>query len=419
VPDNSPAYGETVTEVARSEAVSRDGVVSAAVAVELWVNGERRQAIMQEGRQVTTVEGLGTPESPHVVQSAFVEHDGMQCGMCTPGQVVSAVALIAEARRLRRRDPGVDERQPLPVRRVPGDHRRRASRRRHGRERCLMRPISYVRPASVEAATALVAGESSAAFVGGGTEILNWLKDGLSEPALLVDVGRLDLDTIDASDATIGGNLLQKTRCAYFREVSFPCNKRVPGSGCSARDGEHGMHAILGASDACVAVHPSDLAVALLALDAVVTVVGADGRRTIAFEDFYVDDLRHETVLRHGELIVGIDLPASPRSRTSRYLKVRERGSFVFALVSVAAAVELTDGLVRSARIVLGGVAHRPWRADVAENALLDHPLTPERIAAASAAAVQGAAPLPGTRYKVALVENAVRRVLEEIGVGT
>jgi xanthine dehydrogenase YagS FAD-binding subunit len=324
-----------------------------------------------------------------------------------------------------------------------------------------MRPISYIRPASVEAATALVAGDSSAAFVGGGTEILNWLKDGLSEPALLVDVGRLDLDTIDASDtglrlgsgarmsdvaadqhvrkefpllaqaleagaspqlrnmATIGGNLLQKTRCAYFREASFPCNKRVPGSGCAARDGEHGMHAILGASDACVAVHPSDLTVALFALDASVTVVGADGRRTITIEDFYAgDDPRHETVLRHGELIVGIELPASPRAHRSRYLKVRERGSFAFALVSVASAVEITDGLVRSARIVLGGVAHRPWRAEAAENALLDRPLTPETIAAASAAAVQGATPLPGTRYKVALAENAVRRVLEEIGEG-
>ena len=326
-----------------------------------------------------------------------------------------------------------------------------------------MRPVSYIRAESVEAATALVAGDSSAAFVGGGTEILNWLKDGLYEPALLVDVGRLDLDMINASDgglrlgsvakmsdvaanehvrrefpllaqaleaggspqlrnmATIGGNLLQKTRCAYFREASFPCDKRVPGSGCSARDGEHGMHAIFGASDACVAVHPSDLAVALLALDASVTVVGADGHRTIAFDDFYVlagDNPQHETVLRHGELIVGIELPASPRSRTSSYLKVRERGSFAFALVSVAAAVELADGVVRSARIVLGGVAHRPWRAVAAEKALLERPLAAASIAAASAAAVQGATPLPGTRYKVALARGAVGRILEDIAEG-
>ncbi|MGW0653702.1 FAD binding domain-containing protein [Streptomyces umbrinus] len=326
-----------------------------------------------------------------------------------------------------------------------------------------MRSVSYVRAESIQAATALVVGDSSAAFIGGGTEILNWLKDGLYEPGLLVDVGRLDLDLIEASDgglrlgsvtkmsdvaahqyarrefpvlaqaleagaspqirnmATIGGNLLQKTRCAYFREASFPCNKRVPGSGCSALDGEHGMHMILGASDACVAVHPSDLAVALLALDASITVAAVDGRRTIALEDFYLhagDSPQHETVLRHGDLIVGIDLPAGPRPRTSRYLKVRERGSFAFALVSVAAAVELTDGLVRSARIALGGVAHRPWRARAAEDALLDRPLTPESIAAASAAAVQGATPLPGTRYKVGLVRGAVGRVLEEIGEG-
>jgi xanthine dehydrogenase YagS FAD-binding subunit len=181
------------------------------------------------------------------------------------------------------------------------------------------------------------------------------------------------------------------------------------------------MHAILGASDACVAVHPSDLAVALLALDASVTLVGADGRRTIALDDFYVlagDNPQHETVLRHGELIVGIELPASPRSRTSRYLKVRERGSFAFALVSVAAAVERTDGVVRSARIVLGGVAHRPWRARAAENALLGRPLAPESIAAASAAAVQGATPLAGTRYKVTLARGAVGRVLEDIAEG-
>jgi xanthine dehydrogenase YagS FAD-binding subunit len=326
-----------------------------------------------------------------------------------------------------------------------------------------MKPVSYVRAEDVDAAVALVGGDSSAAFIGGGTELLNWLKDGLCEPDLLVDVGRLPLDAIDVSDgrlqlgsvakmsdvaadervraefpllaqaleagaspqlrnmATIGGNLLQKTRCAYFREASFPCNKRAPGSGCSARDGDHSMHAILGAGEACIAVHPSDLAVALLALDASVLVAGADGRRTVAIDDFYPlagDDPQCETVLRHGELIVGVELPAGPRSRTSRYLKVRERASFGFALVSVAVAVELADGVVRSARIALGGVAHRPWRAGAAEDALLDRPLGPESIAAASAAAVEGADPLPGTRYKVAIAQGAVGRVLEEIGAG-
>jgi xanthine dehydrogenase YagS FAD-binding subunit len=326
-----------------------------------------------------------------------------------------------------------------------------------------MRPVSYIRAENVDAAIALVAGDLSAAFIGGGTELLNWLKDGLREPELLVDVGRLDLDTINASDdclhlgsvakmsdvaadervrtefpllaqaleagaspqlrnmATIGGNLLQKTRCAYFRNTSFPCNKRVPGSGCSARDGDHSMHAIFGTNEACVAVHPSDLAVALLALDASVVIAGPGGRRTIAVDDFYLpagDDPRHETVLRHEELIVGVELPAGPRSRTSRYLKVRERASFGFALVSVAAAVELADGVVRSARIALGGVAHRPWRARAAENALLGRPLAPDSFAAASAAAVAGAAPLPGTRYKVTLAQRAVGRVLEELGEG-
>jgi xanthine dehydrogenase YagS FAD-binding subunit len=162
--------------------------------------------------------------------------------------------------------------------------------------------------------------------------------------------------------------------------------------------------------------------VALLALDASVTVAGVGGRRVIAVDDLYVlagDDPRHETVLRHGELITGIELPASPRSRTSRYLKVRERGSFAFALVSVAAAVEVADGVVRSARIVLGGVAHRPWRARSAENALVGRPFGKMSIADAAASVVRGATPLPGTRYKVALTRGAVGRVLEDIREST
>ncbi|PRY39561.1 FAD binding domain-containing protein [Umezawaea tangerina] len=324
-----------------------------------------------------------------------------------------------------------------------------------------MRPFGYVRAESPEAAAALVAGDLSAAFVGGGTEILNWLKDGLADPALLVDVGRLGLDAVEVSDgglrlgsgarmsdvardrhvraefpvlaraleagaspqlrnmATLGGNLLQRTRCAYFREPSFPCNKRVPGTGCPARDGDHAMHAILGASDACVAVHPSDLAVALLALDARVEVLGVHGRREVAIEDFYPhagDDPRRETALRHGELVVGIGVPSGPRARTSGYLKVRERGSFAFALVSVAAAVEVVEGVVRSARIALGGVAHRPWRVRAAEDALLGRPLADGSVADAAEAAVRDADPLPGNRYKVAIARGAVRRVLEEIG---
>jgi xanthine dehydrogenase YagS FAD-binding subunit len=219
--------------------------------------------------------------------------------------------------------------------------------------------------------------------------------------------------------ATIGGNLLQRTRCPYFRETSFPCNKRSPGSGCSALTGEHRMHAILGASDACVAVHPSDLAVALVALDAVVHIRGAGGERSIPIDDFYLlpgSAPERETVLQHGELIVGVEVPASPFAARSRYLKVRERASYEFALVSTAVAIELVDGTVSSARVALGGVAPKPWRARAAEEVLVGDRLDAAAIAAAGAVAVRGARPLRDNAFKVRLAERAVVRALSEIG---
>ena len=324
-----------------------------------------------------------------------------------------------------------------------------------------MRPFSYLQASDEGAAVATVAENPSASFVAGGTEMLNWMKDGIEEPGLLVDVNALPFKDVEArghsvrigamcrmSDvasepavreaypalaealeasaspqlrnmATIGGNLLQRTRCPYFRETSFPCNKRSPGSGCSALAGEHRMHAILGASDACVAVHPSDLAVALVALDAVVHTRGAGGERTIPIDDFYLlpgSAPERETVLQHGELIVGVEVPASPFAARSRYLKVRERASYEFALVSTAVAIELVDGTVSSARVALGGVAPKPWRARAAEEVLVGDRLDAAAIAAAGGVAVRGARPLRDNAFKVRLAERAVVRALSEIG---
>lgn len=324
-----------------------------------------------------------------------------------------------------------------------------------------MRPFSYLQASDEGVAVATVAENPSASFVAGGTEMLNWMKDGIEEPDLLVDVNALPFKDVEArghsvrigamcrmSDvasepavreaypalaealeasaspqlrnmATIGGNLLQRTRCPYFRETSFPCNKRSPGSGCSALAGEHRMHAILGASDACVAVHPSDLAVALVALDAVVHTRGAGGERTIPIDDFYLlpgSAPERETVLQHGELIVGVEVPASPFAARSRYLKIRERASYEFALVSTAVAIELVDGTVSSARVALGGVAPKPWRARGAEEHLLGDRLDAAAIAAAGAVAVRGARPLRDNAFKVRLAERAVVRALSEIG---
>src|SRR5918997_1668647 len=270
------------------------------------------------------------------------------------------------------------------------------------REEPSVRPFSYLQASDEGAAVATVAKNPSASFVAGGTEMLNWMKDGIEEPDLLVDVNALPFKDVEvrghhvrigamctmsdvASEpavreaypalaealeasaspqlrnmATIGGNLLQRTRCPYFRETSFPCNKRSPGSGCSALAGEHRMHAILGASDACVAVHPSDLAVALIPIDDFYLLPGSAPER--------------ETVLQHGELIVGVEVPASPFAARSRYLKVRERASYEFALVSTAVVIELVDGTVSSARVALGGVAPKPWRGRGAAGGLVGPP---------------------------------------------
>jgi len=324
-----------------------------------------------------------------------------------------------------------------------------------------MRPFDYQRATDAAGAVAAVAARPDARFLGGGTNLVDHLKLGLIEPGLLVDVTGLPLDgiserpdggvTIGAlarnSDtaahpllrerypavarallagasgqlrnaATTAGNLLQRTRCGYFQDVGTACNKRDPGSGCSAIGGLDRDMAILGASSRCVATHPSDMAVALAALDAVVHTHGPSGRRSIPVTDLHRlpgDEPQRDTVLEHGELITSVELPPLPFATASRYRKVRDRASYAFALVSVAAALDVAGGTVREVRVALGGVAHKPWRAYRLEEALRGRPADAERFAAAADAELSAAQPLPGNGFKVPLARNVIVRLLLDL----
>ena len=324
-----------------------------------------------------------------------------------------------------------------------------------------MKPFAYERAPDASSAIATVAARPGAAFLAGGTNLVDHMKLGVQSPDLLVDVTRLLPATIEDRDdgglrigagvrnadlaadmrvrtrypalaqallsgasgqlrnvATTGGNLLQRTRCPYFRAPSSPCNKREPGTGCSARGGFNRDHAILGASEHCVATHPSDMAVALLAFDAVVQVQGLDGTRAIALADLHRlpgDAPQHDTTLRHGELIVAVDLPALPIASRSAYRKVRDRASFAFALVSVAAAVQLEGEEVAGVRIALGGVAHAPWRATQAERALRGRPATEAAFRAAAQAELRDARALEHNAFKLPLAANALVAVLRDL----
>jgi len=326
-----------------------------------------------------------------------------------------------------------------------------------------MIPFDYQRAEDGEGAVATVTGHPEAVFLGGGTNLVDHMKLGVVSPDLLVDVSRLPFDQVAAlpgggarigaavrnSDlaadplirqrypvlshallagasgqlrnlATTGGNLLQRTRCVYFQDVTTPCNKREPGSGCSAIGGYTRNHAILGASEACVAVHPSDMAVALAALDAVVVVLGVDGERRIPLDDFHRlpgDEPERDTVLEHGELITAVELPELGFATRSAYRKVRDRASYAFALVSVAVALDNDDsiGTIRDVRVAFGGVAHKPWRATRAENALRGSPATEEVFRAAADAELSGARPLEGNGFKVPMARNTLVAVLRQL----
>ncbi|GAB2605140.1 xanthine dehydrogenase family protein subunit M [Streptomyces capparidis] len=324
-----------------------------------------------------------------------------------------------------------------------------------------MKLFDYARASRVSEAVGLVADHPGGAFIGGGTELTNLMKDGVLAPDLVVDVSGLPLSRIglgegrlhigatarmgDVADhpsvrerfpvvseallasaspqvrnrATIAGNLMQRTRCWYYRDVGSACNKREPGSGCPAIGGQNRRHAIHGGSDHCIAVHPSDLAVALSALEATVLTLGPDGRRSIPIGDFYRlpgSTPHQETALRHGELITGVEIPESRLAVDSRYLKLRDRAAFEFAVVSVAAALTRQDGVVTDVRLAFGGIATRPWRSPRAEEALRGRPLRRTTIAAAGRALVEGAAPREHNAFKVELVQRALAHILEDLG---
>ncbi|GGX85178.1 FAD binding domain-containing protein [Streptomyces minutiscleroticus] len=324
-----------------------------------------------------------------------------------------------------------------------------------------MREFGYQRASDVSGALAVLDADPDARFIGGGTNLVDLMKTGVERPSRLVDVRELPLDeiavtrdgglrigaTVTNSDlaahpevrrrypalaqavlagasgqlrnmATVGGNLLQRTRCAYFTDVTKPCNKREPGTGCPAVEGEHRNHAILGASGHCVAVHPSDMGVALTAFDAVVSYETAQGPGETPLADFYlpVGDTPHrETALPPGALITGVTLPPAPVAARSRYRKVRERASYAFAIGSVAAALDVRDNVVRDVRLAFGAVASRPWRARAAERALTGGPATAEAFAAAADAELAAAEPLRDNGYKVTLIRNLVVAVLSEL----
>ena len=327
-----------------------------------------------------------------------------------------------------------------------------------------MRPLSYARAADAGGAIALVARHPESAFLAGGTTEVDLTRQDVLRPGLLVDINDLPLDGVaDRSDgglsigalarmsdvaraegviarfpmisqalvlgasaqlrnmASMGGNLCQRVRCGYFRDPTWPCNKRDPGSGCAALDGFHRGHAILGTSDKCIATHPSDVAVALAALDAVVLTRGPSGERAIGIDDFFLlpgDTPEREHPLEHGELITAIEVPAAPVARRSLYLKFRDRQSYEFALASVAAAIRVEDGTVAEVRLALGGVATKPWRARRAEASLLGQPATEASFAAAARQELAQATPRQQNAFKVELAQRAIVRALNTLTNG-
>ena len=327
-----------------------------------------------------------------------------------------------------------------------------------------MEPFEFTRAHDPEGALAQTRGVA-ARFIAGGTALLELMKLGVERPARLVDINALPLGRIEPqagglrigalvrnSDlahhpevaqrypvlaqailagaspqlrnmATVGGNLLQRTRCPYFRDGGAACNKRTPGAGCAALLGPHRGHAILGGSERCIATHPSDMCVALLALDATVQVLPAagGGERAVPLGEFHLppgQTPERETVLAAGDLVVAVTVPASPRAARSVYLKVRDRAEFEFALASAAVAVELAGGVVHSARVALGGVATRPWRAAEAEAVLQGHRPTAELFRAAAAAALHKAQPRRDNGFKVELAQRCIVRALSEACAG-
>lgn len=321
-----------------------------------------------------------------------------------------------------------------------------------------MRPLAYVRPLDVREAVETIASTPNAKFLGGGTNLVDLIRRDVEHPDTVVDVTALPLNEVtELADgtlrvgalvrnshlaahplvrtrcpmltqailagasgqlrnmATVGGNLLQRTRCHYFYDTAAACNKREPGTGCAALTGFTRNHAILGTSEHCIATHPSDMSVALSALDATVEVESTRGRRRIPIADFHVppgNTPQTETTLSHDELITAVEIPPLAVARNSRYRKVRDRASYAFALVSVAAALRVEDDRIAEVRLALGGVATRPWRATRAEAVLVNGPATEESFAAAAEAELVTAVPQADNGFKLELARRTIAATL-------
>ena len=325
----------------------------------------------------------------------------------------------------------------------------------------IVKAFDYVVPSSVDSVVQQLGADPGVRLIAGGTNLVDLMKLGVSTPSTLIDVTALPLDSIELDDAgylhigatsrnsdlaanpivrerypvlsrallagasgqlrnmaTTAGNLFQRTRCAYFMDAGKACNKREPGSGCSARAGFNREMAILGASTECVATHPSDMAVAMAVLDPQLDVVGPAGRREVAFDDFYRlpgGDPETDHTLGRDEVVVAVRVPPLPAARVSTYRKVRDRASFAFALVSVAAVLEVTDGHVVSARIAFGGVAHKPWRARVAERTLIGRPAMRSEYVTAMGIELAAAEPLADNAFKVPMLTSLAAQVLVDL----
>ncbi|MFE9674535.1 FAD binding domain-containing protein [Streptomyces sp. NPDC006259] len=323
-----------------------------------------------------------------------------------------------------------------------------------------MHPFSYTRVSDTR--EALEAGRHGGRYIAGGTTLVDLMRETVERPEVLVDISGLPLDEVTVTErgglrigalvtmaeaaahrkvrtlfpvisealelsasaqlrnmATIGGNIMQRTRCTYFRDVTAPCNKRDPGSGCAAREGVNRTHAILGTSDACVATHPSDVAVAFAALEAQVRLLGPDGERQVPFTDFLLrpgSTPSREQAIRSGELITAVEVPALPRPLKSGYLKVRDRQSYEFALTSAAVALHVRGGVIREARVAAGGVGTVPWKLPAVERHLVGERPSDSLWTAAAAQAAEGARPLRHNRFKVELLKRTVERQLRIVG---
>ncbi|MHC2016990.1 FAD binding domain-containing protein [Methylobacterium sp. CM6247] len=327
-----------------------------------------------------------------------------------------------------------------------------------------MNRFDYVRPTTVEEAVRAIGSAANARFIAGGTNLVDLMKYNVERPERLVDITRLPLEAIEEQDgglrigalvtnatvayderiksrypllssailagasgqlrnaATTGGNLLQRTRCYYFYDDAMPCNKRDPGTGCQAIGGVNRIHAIFGTSDKCIATHPSDMCVALAALNATVRVTGPAGERTIPFGEFHRlpgDEPQRDTTLAADEIVLSVDLPAEDFGAHHTYLKLRDRLSYAFALVSVAAVMKRDGDTITEARFALGGVAHKPWRNAEAESSLKGKPATRETFEAAADIVIRHAQPQSENGFKVELARRAIIRGLSQAAAGT